>query len=79
MNRVLRTDAVDVELGSGTWRAHRDAPATEHFFDQPTNLASVWISERGTRRVEARFNWTDETTEGLRPHSVRLTAEPPNI
>lgn len=58
---------------------HRDAPAIEHFFDQPTNLASVWISERGSRRVEARFNWTDETAAGLRPHSVRLTAEPPNI
>ena len=53
---------------------HRDAPAIEHFFDQPTNLASVWISERGSRRVEARFNWTDKTAEGLRPHSVRLTA-----
>lgn len=37
-----------------------DAPELEHFFDQPHDLASVWIANRGGRRVAALFNWTAE-------------------
>jgi alpha-galactosidase len=51
---------------------HIDTPATEHFFDQPAEVASVWIAERGDRRIEAHFNWTDDPVDGIRPHSVRL-------
>jgi alpha-galactosidase len=52
---------------------HPDAPAAEHFFEQPTDLASAWTAERDDHRVVARFNWTDDVADGLPPHSVRLT------
>jgi alpha-galactosidase len=52
---------------------HPDAPAAEHFFEQPTDLPSAWVAERDDHRVVARFNWTDDPADGLPPHSVRLT------
>lgn len=52
---------------------HWDTPTSEHFFDQPTAVPSVWVAERGDHRIEARFNWTDEPVGSVPAHAVRLT------
>jgi hypothetical protein len=53
----------------------------EHAYDQPDDLPSVWVAERGAGTVVALFNWTDETAlriapdgaaREVPPHGVRL-------
>ena len=61
---VEHADLLDLAWGDGFRPTdlfeHIDAPALEHFFDQPGDLASVWITNRGDRRLAALFNWASE-------------------
>jgi hypothetical protein len=56
-----------------------------HAYDQPSDLASIWVAERGDEQVVALFNWTDEpasrtapdgTTVEIPAHGARLLRTP---
>ncbi len=50
---------------------HPDDPEVEHAFAQPRDLASLWVADRGSRRVAALFNWTDEPASRAVPTELR--------
>jgi alpha-galactosidase len=53
---------------------HPDHPEVEQFFAQ-ADLASVWLAQRGSRRVAALFNWTDEPAKRVVPVGFAGAAE----
>jgi len=60
--------------------AHPQRPAIEHAFAPAGTFASEWVAERNGGTVRATFNWSDHATDGIAPHSVRITpdASPPS-
>jgi alpha-galactosidase len=43
-----------------------------HAYDQPSDLASVWVAERGTGPVVALFNWTDTLATRTAPDGTTV-------